>query len=315
MRLPGAPMMSKSIALCLVLITPAVVQANPPAKDFSTQVAQPADASCRRPTAADHKLADEWFALRRRIVKEYPDLIRRVESFPTDVRRQALQTPQELKAKLRAAEAGDIIPAPFLDSSFTEGSIGTLWGYSFRVIEQLGNSEARIGILSAPTDQELERGIRTNNNPVPEVEVFLRGFDLAAMKAGQRVKTRGCFIVRKPDATRAPGSPRVLVIEPYASTIAEMLFEKSVNLELWNAAHPETEAERDRKAAKIMVRMMRQRRANALKNPAILSNARNLIAAKLYDPAEKMLRQIVAEVPGSDAAERAQKQLDALPRH
>jgi hypothetical protein len=324
----GDAMLKKVIALCLVLITTglvlittAVVQADPPAK-VVTGPLQPAEsAACRPPTAADYKLADDWLALRRRIANGYPDLIHRVESLPAETRGQALQTAHELNAKLVAVEAGHIIPAPSLDRSLSEGAIGTLWGYRFRVIQRLGNSEARVRILQTPTDEELERGIRAQKGPVPEIEVLLRGFDFSKRADGQtgtdgqEVQTRGCFIVRKPD-TRATvlGLPQSsIVIEPYDSTLAEMIFEQHASRERWNAIHPESPAERDRQAARTMARVMSRRHANALKYPALLSNARYLISAKLYDPAEKMLRQIVTDVPGSDAAEQAQKELDALP--
>jgi hypothetical protein len=328
----GDAMLKKVIALCLVLITtglvlitvsitPAVVQADPPAK-VVTGPLQPAEsAACRPPTATDYKLADDWLALRRRIANGYPDLIHRVESLPAQTRGQALQTAQELNAKLVAVEAGHIIPAPSLDPSLTVGAIGTLWGYRFRVIQRLGNSAARVRILQTPTDEELERGIRAQKGPLPEIEVLLRGFDFSKVADGQtgadgqEVQTRGCFIVRKSETrTTVFGLPQsTIVIEPYDSTLAEMIFEQHAARERWNAIHPESPAERDRKAARTMANVMSRRHANALKYPALLSNARYLISAKLYDPAEKMLRQIVTDVPGSDAAEQAQKELDALP--
>jgi hypothetical protein len=131
------------------------------------------------------------------------------------------------------------------------------------------------------------------------------------------VDARGCFIVSKTATyTTAAGASRLLhVIEPFDTVAAENIVRQAVKQELDPATEERKAAEGNRKAAEIMARMVRRRHANALKYPALLSNARNLIAAKLYDPAEKMLRQIVTEVPGTDAAEKAQQELDAIPRH
>jgi hypothetical protein len=249
-------------------------------------------------------------------MREYPDLILRAESLPAAVRTQASQTPEELTAKLAAADAGEI-PAPFLDPSLTTGNIGTLWGYRFRVIQRIGTSEARVGISRTPTEQELGRAARTPDTSPPEIEVLLRGFDLSAVTDGQEVKTRGCFMVSRVETLKTVlGSPRTVpVLEPYDSTIAQMIFERSVNQELWFARHPEEAAQRDRKAAEMMARMERRRHAAGLRYPALLSNARSLIAAKLYEPAETMLRRIVTEAPGSEVAEQAKKELDSLPPH
>jgi hypothetical protein len=323
----GDAMLKQVIALRLVLITGLVliitiaVEAAPPAK-VATKPLQPEEnAACRIITAADEKLADDWLALRRRIANRYPDLIHRIELLPAETRGRALQTAQELNAKLVAVEAGDIIPAPYLDPSLSVGSIGTLWGYRFTVIHRLGNSEARVRIFQTPTDEELDRGVRTHDGPLPEIEVLLRGFDVSrtvygqTVADGQEIKTRKCFRVREPDLRPSLFGPpqSVTVIEPYDSSMAERLFGQYASVERWNAMHPESPAERDRKAARTMARVMSRRRANALKYPALLSNARYLISANQYDAAEKMLRQIVTGVPGSDVAEQAQKELDALP--
>jgi hypothetical protein len=307
--------MPRLLAMCLWLIAPTVALAEPPAQVPPQPVRAASGALCPQHTAADDKLAAEWMALRRKIMREYPDLILRAESLPADVRRQASPTAQELRAKLAAAEAGEI-PPPFLGSSLTTGEIGTLWGYRFRVIQRLGPSEATVGISRISTDQELGRATPTHGKPRPEVEVLLRGFDLSGVADGQDVQTRRCFIVRKPEAFKTAGAPRTMpVIEPYDSTIAEMLFERFVSQELWNATHPEEAAKRQGKAAEMMARMARRQRAASLRYPALLANARSLIAAKLYDPAEKMLRRIVTEAPGTDAAEQAKKEIDSLPPH
>jgi hypothetical protein len=307
--------MPKIVALCLGLIAPTVVLAEPPAQVPPQPGRAASGASCPQHTAADDKLAAEWLASRRRILREYPDLILRAESLPADVRRQASPTAQELRAKLAAAEAGEI-PPPFLDSSLTTGEIGTLWGYRFRVIQRLGTSEARVGVYPMSIDQEREGTTRPHGKSLPEVEVRLRGFDLSGVADGQDVQTRRCFIGRKPEAFKTAGAPRTMpIIEPYDSTIAEMLFERFVNQELWNTTHPEEAAKRQGKAAEMMARMARRQRAASLRYPALLSNARSLIAAKLYDPAEKMLRRIVTEAPGTDVAEQAKKEIDSLPPH
>jgi hypothetical protein len=47
----------------------------------------------------------------------------------------------------------------------------------------------------------------------------------------------------------------------------------------------------------------------------LLKNARSLIDAKLYAAAEKTLRRIITEAPGTDVAKDAQNDLDALPAH
>jgi TolA-binding protein len=48
---------------------------------------------------------------------------------------------------------------------------------------------------------------------------------------------------------------------------------------------------------------------------ARLANARNLVKAGLYAAADKMLRKIIDDAPGTEIAAEAQKELDAMPAH
>jgi hypothetical protein len=48
---------------------------------------------------------------------------------------------------------------------------------------------------------------------------------------------------------------------------------------------------------------------------SLLKNAHKLIDAKIYAGAEKTLRRIIDEAPGTESAKEAQKELDALPAH
>jgi hypothetical protein len=272
-------------SLCILLIAPMVAAADPPANQIDRN---------RRPNADDHKLAEKWRVVRLKAVKDQPSL--------GDSRQPA-----------------STIPKPFLDSPLAFGDIGTLRGYRFRVFKRLGNSEARVGIFEPRSPSQSDYAIRVGE-PLHEVEVSLRGFDLSKIADGQEVKTQSFFIVSKTETNQTvTGAPRTLpVIEPFDSTYAEMFFERAVAMERYEArlaVEDPDGSKRARRAAKIMEQAVLMRRAANLRPAALLSNARHLIAAKLYPAAEKMLRRIIKDAPGSDAAIQAQKELDALPSH
>lgn len=279
-----SPAMQKVAAsLCVLLIAPVVAAADPPANQAALN---------RRPNADDYKLAEKWRVAWHKALKEQPSL--------GDSWRPATT-----------------FPMPFLDSPLTVGDLGTLRGYRFRVIKRLGKSEARVGILAPPARDDAGHAKR---EPLIEVEALLRGFDLSKIADGQEVKAQSCFIVSKTDTDpTASGAPRTVpVIEPFDSIYAEMIFERAVALERYEARlaiEDPDGSKRARRAAKLMERVALARRAANLRPAALLSNARSLIAARLYPAAEKMLRRIITEAPGSDAAIQAQKELDALPPH
>jgi hypothetical protein len=273
------------VSLCLLLLAPLIASADPPANQT---------AGSRRPNPDDYKLAEKWRVARLKAIKDQPAL--------ADTWRPATT-----------------VPLPPLDSPLTVGDLGTLRGYRFRVIKRLGKSEARVGILAPPAPSEAGHPKRPNE-PLVEVEALLRGFDLSKVADGQEVKTQSCFIVNKPDTDRAAHarSHSLLVIEPFESIYAQMIFENAVGEEAAEArdrANDPDGTKGDRKAAQMLERMARRQHAAALRYPALLANARHLIAARHYPAAEKMLRRIVDETPASDVAIQAQKELDGLPAH
>jgi hypothetical protein len=55
--------------------------------------------------------------------------------------------------------------------------------------------------------------------------------------------------------------------------------------------------------------------ARKINYASMLANARSLKKAKIYGPAEQILRKIVKDAWGTDTADEAQKELDSLPTH
>jgi len=188
------------------------------------------------------------------------------------------------------------------------GEIGALRGSRVRVIQRLDKSSARVSIYRTLTSSEAE-SVAFGGGAMPEVEVILRGPDLSNVADGQECRLSGCFIVSKTGTyTTATRAARTLhVIEPFDSTAAETIFRKSIARE--RNTERRIAAERDRAEARAKAERDAKRYA------ALLKNARSLIRAKLYDPAEKVLRRIIKEAPGTDAAADAQKELDNLPPH
>jgi len=171
----------------------------------------------RNPTAADRKLADAWFAERRRILKQIP---------ATD------QSPEARRLWI-AAKSGDIQPPP-IEHPLAVGAIGTLQGGTFRLIQRSGNSEGRIAIQKPPQARDARRATGGKQKKPAEVVVLLRGFDLSDKANNQECEAEGCFTVTKMDSYSTPsgGSRKLLVIKPFDSSIAESLFRQAVKQEL-----------------------------------------------------------------------------------
>ena len=176
----------------------------------------PTHPSARSSPAADRKLADAWLAERRRIVSVNPEK----DGSP------------DVKRRWREALAGEIPPPP-IEHPLSVGAVGTLSGWSFRLVHRLGDSEGRVAIQKPPRRRDVGKPTSEKRKP-PEVVVLLRGFDLSGMVDGQKHMAPGCFIVTKTEtyAASSGGQRTLFVIEPYDSSKAESLFRQAVNREL-----------------------------------------------------------------------------------
>ena len=176
------------------------------------------------PIDVDRKLAERWVAERAKILKEYPAMIKRLESQP-DSEEQS----KKLQDKLAAAKAGNI-PAPPLAVPLSVGDIGSLPESTFRVVQRMGDSEARVGLRRPPTEREERRTSRRTSRRRSEVVVLLRGFDLSKAADDEEIKTTECFSVLKPETykTTLGGTRTVFVIKPYDCATAKALFRKSI---------------------------------------------------------------------------------------
>jgi hypothetical protein len=303
---------------------------------------EPAVRAAKAPTATDQKLAEKWLAERLKTLNTLPGIIKQLETGPLAGGKSTPSLIARMKIRIADAKAGSM-PPPFLDFPLAIGGIGALRGHCFRMLQRLGNAEARVGIHRPLDSDELDRALRSHSRRLPEVDVFLTGFDVSAMADDQEYKTEDrCFIVTKTKTySTSLGGPRtIFVIEPYETTAAEAIFRKAVKEELDGAreieARKKADAERgeaevraaserreaDKSATKVRRReemdadrLDKKHQADVRKYPALLKNARSLISHKLYAPAEKMLRRIIDEAPGTETAKEAQKELDALPAH
>jgi hypothetical protein len=176
----------------------------------------PNSQSAKRETAMDHKLADAWFAQRRRILDEKP---------------QRDGSP-EGKDRFAAAQSGNV-PPPLIEHPLAVGAVGALSGGTFKLVHRIGKSEGRVAIQKPPKGRDAARVARGKQKKLPEVVVLLRGFDLSRVEDGQECTARGCFTVTKPETyTTSYGKPRTLfVIEPFDSSVAEKLFREAVRRE------------------------------------------------------------------------------------
>jgi hypothetical protein len=301
LRINLDPVMPKLAAIVLLVLAPVICHADPPARQTST---------------ADQQLAERWLAQRRKILNDSPKKIRAHTSF-----RNAMPLAAEIEQKLEdewaAAKMGECA-GPGLRFPLVVGDIGTLLGSSFRVIQRLGNSEARVGIKPVLTERELKE-VRVFG-PYPEIEVFLRGYDFSGIVEGQECGATGCFIVRKSDQYKPlSGTPRILpVIAPYDTSAALRIVRAAVKLELDREQRQSGERDADRaqrEAAEAKARAERRPQIQAKIDAYVLANARMQIKGKLYQMAEQSLRAIIARSPGTDAAVQAKKELDSLPPH
>jgi hypothetical protein len=216
-------------------------------------------------------------------------------------------------------KAGEL-PAPPLEFPLTVGAIGRLRGSTFKLLQRLGDKEARIGIHRSMDLDELRAYARDRFTTLPEVDVFLSNYDVSRMADEQEHKTTECFIVTKTKTyeTAVGGTRTIFVIEPFDSSAAQAIFTKAMSEE--RAAERRIDVERDlrreqRAKDAERAKMERNRQAEMKRYPALLKNARALIKDRLYDAADKMLHRIIKEAPGTDAAKEAQKELDAMPHH
>jgi hypothetical protein len=173
--------------------------------------------SLQKPTAADRKLADAWFAERRRILNETP-----------------VKDPlPEVRGRWIAAKSGDIPPPP-LEHPLAVGAIGTLQGGKFRLVRRLGNTEGRVAIQKSTRTRGAARATRGKQKRLPEVVVLLRGFELSGVSPDQESKTDQCFTVTKTEThTGSSGGSRTLfVVEPFDSAVAKSLFREAIKQEL-----------------------------------------------------------------------------------
>lgn len=271
----------------------------------------------RRPTAADRRLAEKWLAYRLRLQKNYRSVADGMEIIA--VREAGLVQTNRDPSALKAG----VVPAPPLDFPLVAGAIGTLHGGTFKVLERLGDKEARVDIYRPPSPEEAQQYFQESVRDTPKldtVDVFLTNYDVAAMADDQSYRTSACFVVTKTKTytTALGGTRTIFVIEPYDSSAAQSIFTKAVQEELETekkiAGAREKEA-KERASAQQHAKTEHDRDMQKKRYPALLKNARALISAKLYAAAEKMLRRIIDEAPDTDAAKEARKELDALPAH
>jgi hypothetical protein len=281
----------------------------------------PKTAAERQPTATDRRFAEKWLAYRLRLRNTPPSA---AENFEAAALRNAGLAPRD--RDLTAIKAGDV-PAPLLDFPLAVGAIGTLRGGTFKILQRIGDKEARVDIYRPVTKEELTQRFRERFRSDPKLEtvdVFLENYDVTGMPDDQQCKTSGCFVVTKTKTytTVAGGTRTIFVIEPFDSSAAESIFKKAVQEEL--DAERKAEAEhlaalekegRERAAEERRVQMKHDQEAKAKRYSTLLKNARKLIDAKVYAGAEKMLRRIIDEAPGTETAREAQKELNALPQH
>jgi hypothetical protein len=270
--------------------------------------------AAKRPNADDRRLAEKWLAHRARVENGFQSIAERIEA---DALRDSGHVPT----------MQDPNRAPPLDFPLTTGAIGRLHGGCFKILQRLGDKEARVDIYRPMTEQELRQylGESFRNTPrLDTADVFLSNYDVSGMADDQQCKSDRCFIITKTKTyTTASGATRtIFVMEPFDSSVAESIFTKAVQEEhdTENKIRAERLAEaakkdRERIAAEQRAKMQHDRDVKRKHYPTLLKNARNLIKAKVYAGAEKMLREIIEQVPGSDTAKEAQKELDALPPH
>ena len=297
----GVSVVKTLAAICPLLLAPVVCCADPPAP---------------LPTAADQRLAEKWLAQRHKILTDYPRKIRSLKSLRSRMPLSA-EFAQKLEDELAATKMGECA-GPSLEFPLVVGTIGTLQGSSFRVIQRLGKSEARIGIKPTLTERELKEVHL--HGPYPELEVFLRGFNFSGIVDGEECGSTGCFIVRKPDTYKPVlGAARTLpVIEPYDTSAAQSILRKAAKRELDSEQRQSGERDADRakrEATEAKARAERHRQIQAKIDAYVLANARKQIKGNLYYTAEQSLRTIISHSPGTDAAVQAKKELDSLPPH
>ena len=272
----------------------------------------------------DQRFAEKWIAARKQILDEYPELIAKARAAVAAVPgRYSVQAKLEqgaarLMATLDRAKAGDVDP-PFIDSPPQVGSIGMLRGKRIKIVQRLGPAEARAQINRPLTEREF-RAYRREISDLPTVDVIVSGLNLSDVADGQTLDAAGrCFIASRTKTYQSLGGPRTaLVIEPFDLANAKAIYRKAVDEELAAVARARDDKTRERARIADHERELKREAAakrEANKYPALLKNARQLENAKLYTAAEKILRRIIAEAPGTPAAAEAQKELDALPPH
>ncbi len=201
-------------------------------------------------------------------------------------------SPIDVKAERhRAKKSPPIVTATFSIPDLTfplhEGDVGRLPRRRFEMLQVAGKASARI---------------RVSNRDLEE-DWFVEGLDCSHFVDGH-VYTECDFyflaVAPKHYQTVTGATRTVPHIQQFDVSKAELLFRKMLL----------DEAETARQFLKPIVVA---KTAPETRAKAALTNARNLIKAKLYIPAEARLRQIIKDVPGTPTAEAAQKELEALP--
>jgi hypothetical protein len=259
----------------------------------------------------DQEFADRWIAYRKEVLDKAPAAI---EKLAARRDRDSLEEAGVLQARLDQAKAGGDMAAPPIGEAKV-GAVGTVRRFWLKVVQRVSPTEARVEILREATPGELHL-VRKGFLERPTVEALLKNVNLTNKADGQVSTTDMCFAVTGTQTytTVLGGSRTVLVLEPFETKGAEAIYKKALAQE--RASARSVVAERERRAeAKRQAKKEASAKAEARKYPALLRNGQSLAKAGLYAAAEKKFRQIIAESPGSQSAEQAQKELDSLAAH
>jgi hypothetical protein len=190
-----------------------------------------------------------------------------------------------IKAQMSALEDLSIIPEPPFPVKLSVGALGR-WKTTLTIVRITGKSSV---LARTPAGETL----------------LLAGFPTAGMVVAKDTPFDELAVVTETKTSRRPvgGANTAFVVRPLQVDPDRVRKALQPTGELKNApvassrsSTDETDtAERSRKAR--------------------LANARKLARDRLYASAEKMLRQIITEAPGTPIAAEAQKDLDNLPPH
>jgi hypothetical protein len=205
-------------------------------------------------------------------------------------RKEIEQVVAALKDKLQSIENGESIPQDRFWDPTIFNKFGRLGG-EIHVVQVLGPSDMTIDIKHI--------GIQ-----------WITGFSTRNFADDQRVQIDGLFLVdgTKTYTTVLGASKTVRVFRPFVcdreKVIAEFQAQSRARAQAAQVAPTKpTVSPKPPQSPEAVA----QKRLTAL-----LNNSRSLIKAGLRDPAEKNLKRIIAEAPGTAIAAEAQKELDGL---